>query len=674
MMVGFAKPEPVKVSGSSGKSSVSIYLSPVSRMDEIVVDAQRNPNRAGKTVISGKELYDMPGASGDPVKAIMALPGITVGQNPSGGGSPAIRGSSSEDNIFYIDFMPAGYIFHFGGIYSVIHHDLVDDFNLYLSSPPAEFDSRIGGVIDVNLRDPREDRWGVKASVSMFESDILVEGPVAEDQSILFTARRSYIDFFIDALDEETKDKLFEDVSFAQFPKFSDYTGKYVWKIDTLHTLSVTALGAEDEMSMTLDEDSDAIAQEPLFAGDFNFSASFHTQGITLNSVIGESMQNRLGVNHRTFMNDIRPGGVGHVAVDVELLQLRERLAIDRGDHNFLFGFNYEKSNVDIVWSGQFDMPSEFDPDVDFSGAEHRELEESYDGQSATFYTQDRWRITDKITLVPGVQYFSLIDEDISALMPRAAIELDADKTLLFTLAWGQYIQYPQGPEIVDVWGNPDLDLLRSEHYTVGVDKKLNDGWQVKTEVYYKTFDDLPVPHDTLNYVNDGSGEAWGAELLLKKKANSSPFSGWASVAYAKTERTNDLTGESFNTSFDQPWIANLVARYETDFKWIFSGRWRYQTGSPYTPVTGAYVTEDGRTRPVYGEINSVRLPDYHQLDLRAAREYRHNTWKMELFFEIINAYNRANVGGYQYNADYTEKEEIAGLPILPSVGIKAEF
>ena len=38
------------------------------------------------------------------------------------------------------------------------------------------------------------------------------------------------------------------------------------------------------------------------------------------------------------------------------------------------------------------------------------------------------------------------------------------------------------------------------------------------------------------------------------------------------------------------------------------------------------------------------------------------------MFVEIQNAYNSANVAGYQYNADYTEREEIKGLPILPTV------
>lgn len=681
VMIGYAKPAPtvVALEPSTPKVAVSIYLTPEGKLNEIVVNADRNPNRAGKVVISGEELYDIPGAYGDPLKAIFALPGIATGGGGGGGsGYPAIRGSSTEDNIFYIDFMPVGYIFHFGGIYSVVHHDLVDDFNLYLSSVPAEFESRIGGVIDINLREPRTDRWGAKASLSLYTADILVEGPVTENQSFLFTARRSYFDYLydilMDNLDEETKEEMFNGVSFSQFPRFSDYTGKYVWDVNAQNRLSVIALGASDETSFFVEEENENIANDPVFAGDYLFATSFDTQGVTLDSAIGQNMKNTFGVNHRVLGVEFVLGGFGNVMMDNEAGQIRERLAIEAGPHNLLFGIDYEQYKVDITMAGQFDTASEFDPDFDISGAEYRELVETYEGETVVFYAQDRWKVTDKITLVPGTQYFNGLDEKRSALMPRAAVEYDVDKTLLLTFAWGQYVQYPQGLEFVDVWGNPDLDLLRSEHYTVGVDKKFDSRWRVKAEAYYKTFDDLPVPHDTLNYVSEGSGKAWGAELLLKKQANGSPTSGWLSVAYAETERTNDLTGETIWPSFDHPWIVNLVAKYETDFKWTFSARWRYQSGSPYTPVTGSYVTDDDRRRPIYAEANSERLPAYHQLDLRADRDYLYNNWKLGIFVELLNAYNQENVTGYDYNEEYTEKTPVTGLPIFPSIGFKAEF
>ena len=65
-----------------------------------------------------EKLINMPGALGDPLRAVYALPGVVA----AGGsmGEPAVRGSSPDDNYFEVDFMPAGYIFHdFGSQYLI---------------------------------------------------------------------------------------------------------------------------------------------------------------------------------------------------------------------------------------------------------------------------------------------------------------------------------------------------------------------------------------------------------------------------------------------------------------------------------------------------------------------------------------------------------------------------
>jgi hypothetical protein len=41
---------------------------------------------------------------------------------------------------------------------------------------------------------------------------------------------------------------------------------------------------------------------------------------------------------------------------------------------------------------------------------------------------------------------------------------------------------------------------------------------------------------------------------------------------------------------------------------------------------------------------------------------------------ELINAYNRRNVSGYSYSADYSKRDEIQQLPFLPSAGVKYSF
>jgi outer membrane receptor protein involved in Fe transport len=258
-------------------------------------------------------------------------------------------------------------------------------------------------------------------------------------------------------------------------------------------------------------------------------------------------------------------------------------------------------------------------------------------------------------------------------LEPRTSLEYNLTRNTLVTAGFGKYHQFPQGYQVIEGVGNPDLTYERADHYTAGVEQQFPDGLKVRVEGYYKKLYDLVVPHESENYVNGGSGKAYGGELLLKKDSTDDWW-GWFSTAYSKTERRNDLTGEGFPYRYDQPWIINIIYNWAFRPKWTFGARWRYQSGAPYTPVTGTFTDSSGRIRPVYGELGSERLPDYHRLDLRVARDFLFNTWKMGFYMDIINAYAHENVSGYQYSENYTSREPITQLPFLISIGLKAEF
>jgi hypothetical protein len=105
--------------------------------------------------------------------------------------------------------------------------------------------------------------------------------------------------------------------------------------------------------------------------------------------------------------------------------------------------------------------------------------------------------------------------------------------------------------------------------------------------------------------------------------------------------------------------------------RWQFGAKWSFHTGAPFTPVVGTGLYPDGRVRPVYGGINSERVPDYHRLDLRADASF---TPRLVGYAELINAYARKNVVGYSYSADYSEREAVLQLPMLVSFGIKYKF
>ena len=70
----------------------------------------------------------------------------------------------------------------------------------------------------------------------------------------------------------------------------------------------------------------------------------------------------------------------------------------------------------------------------------------------------------------------------------------------------------------------------------------------------------------------------------------------------------------------------------------------------------------------------SERLPLFHQLDLRVYKKWQYKTFALSAYLDVQNAYNHANIEGIGYNFNFTARSYSTGLPILPSLGLRADF
>jgi len=675
---GYDRSEPVTIVPAELKTGadVKLYLLPIHSMIEVVVEADRNQDKTGKTVVSGKELASVAGSAGDPLRGMQALPGITTANDASS--APAIRGTGPQDNFYYADFMPVGYLFHMGGMVSVFNADLVDDFNIYASAFGPEFTDVTGAIIDVKLRDPRTDRLGVKLNISTLEADALIEGPVSETQSFYVGARRSYIDLLLRGKDLGTKDG----VTITQFPEYNDYQAKYLWKISADNMLTFEANGAEDEMKLTIGSDSDIVKNDPVLAGGFSSKMSYNSQSIVLATKLSPRVNNKLGISHLGWYMAQDLGQAIHVNLKEDVYYLREQVGVSAGNaHELLFGLEYGAALMKVELDAPNTMPSIYNPDTDYTSAARISYHDRFSANFGSFFAKDRWRLFEPFTLVVGGRASYEDYLHTSEYEPRLSAEYQASQDTLVTAGWGKYHQFPQGHEVIPKMGNPKLDNIKADHYNLGMERRLTEGWSTRLEVYYKDLYDLVVPDAEKNYVNGGSGKAYGSELLIKKNKTDA-WSGWIAATYSRTERRNDMTGEKFPYSYDQPVVLNLVYEWYFMPQWTFGAKWRYQSGAPYTPVIGTYTdtyvdaggTTHTRTRPRYGEIGSERLPEYHRLDLRIARNFVFDTSKMSVYFELINAYDHKNISNYSYSDNYTTKKPVEQLPIMPAFGIMAEF
>src|SRR5690606_4971260 len=92
----------------------------------------------------------------------------------------------------------------------------------------------------------------------------------------------------------------------------------------------------------------------------------------------------------------------------------------------------------------------------------------------------------------------------------------------------------------------------------------------------------------------------------------------------------------------DQTHILNFAASTALGAGWELGARFRYVTGNPYTPVTRA-VYDAGRDSyiPEFGVINSRRNAAYHQLDVRAEKQFAWEPLRLALYLDVQNLYNR---------------------------------
>lgn len=628
---------------------------------EITTRSERIPT--SRSVMTGDELRSVPGTGGDPMKALQALPGVAVADDSSS--EPAVRGSRPNDNLYYVDFLPVGYLFHMGGLVSTVHSELVQQFDLYSAAFGPEYGDAIGAVLDVTLRPPRTDRLGGALNVSLLGADALIEGPVNDTQSFYFAVKRSYIDLVLDTVEDEDSGVI------VSIPRYWDYQARYVWNLSAAHQLSFHATGASDHLDFRVPAGSTLATQEPVLAGDSAIDTAYGTQALVWDGDFGGHVRNKLAIGHTLDRNTSSVGTALRATAKANTAFVREQFRFKpAAGHDTTLGVTHDAIRLDYDIDAQNARCTEFDPDCDYTSAPREQGRARVRADITNLFASHRWQATDTWALSAGVHHTRDGYLGRRYTEPRVGVEWKGPFDTTFTAAWGRHNQFPSGEQVIEGFGNTRLWHLRATHSMLGVAQTLPDGWSWKLEAYQKTFSDFVVADPDVNYVNGASGRSHGAELLVKKDSGAR-LSGWFALSLSRARRHHDVTGQSFPFDFDQPVIAHLVAQYKLAERWRLGAKWSYHTGSPETPIVGSFTEPDGRVRPLYGPLNSERLPAYHRLDLRG-------DWllspRWRFYGEVINAYARKNVSGYSYNADYSQRKKVTQLPWLLSFGVLYRF
>jgi outer membrane receptor for ferrienterochelin and colicin len=658
--------------------------------DEVVVVGKKEADAPTEMKKDTEQLLSVAGAANDPLQAIYTLPGVTFSASDGPGGSePVIRGSAPTDNAYFVDLIPASYIFHLFGN-SIFDKHVIHSFDLYPAAFSSKYGNATGGIIDVTLREPRSESFATTLHTSLLTAGALVETKLGENQALYGTYRRSTMDLLVD--EEDITDDDDEGLRIDEMPVSDDYQLKYSWKVNESNNLSFVAAGASDSLKATFEENHEEALRDPDFAGPASLEQGFDSQGLVWNWR-GEGRELTGIVSHIDEHNSLIYGRDQHEKTDSNRLLSRVLFTQKLNErHALSAGASLQDITYDLDFNAKLVACNDLDPECSTVDAAYVTYRDRLKVLAHEAYLEDRWSLTAKQAITFGLHYGSDDYLGDGRVEPRLRYDYQFTDRLSTYAAAGRYSQLPRLREMIDVLGNPGLTTVKADHYVWGVNHQLGNGWRWGADLYYKDLTDVVISAEqdaaATRYSNGAEGSAYGVEFLVRKDLTDR-WHGWASLSLAESDRTNTLTGETVRFEYDKPILFNLVANRQIGKWWTMGFRWTYQSGGRYTPIIdlAQSATHPNVLEPVYGELNSQKYPDFHRLDLRAeyTRPKRWGYWKF--YVDVLNAYDQDNVASYEYAPNgrkliapppgfgaHVPVTRTLGDSLFPSIGFEVQF
>lgn len=682
--------------------------------DEVTVVAPEERRIEPSREVPVEAVTATPGAGEDVLQTIGALPGVTSVDDWSS--RLYVRGGRPDQNGIFLDGIPISDPYRVFGLTSLFNPDTVGAIDFLPGGFDVRYGDRLSAVVAVENRDGRLDRaLAGTASIALTSANLVAEGRLLEKtpSSFLVSARRTYYDLAMKGSGD----------SRSSYPSFVDGQARLAIEPAPGHRLSLTLLGYDEGTDLAEEEESDFGEVDDRFAilddqkgfvaglnGKHRFGEHFR-----LDYVLAATRNEQ---SSDLFFSEGETGfETTYVqALTADLLSLRAQSELDLGPHTLMAGFETAVSSNDV----QFRLATD-DPRVEVP-ASLRDFAETEDFHRQAAFVQDTFRLTPTLALKAGLRWDRSTLADTSSVSPRASMRWQPSPKWELRGAWGLYTQSPSYEALqgdgyfLDLRGIKDLHLEpeRAEHWLLGGSHTLDGGLRVALDLYHKELDDILQSgeelEDVLVLAADGSvqktsitrptflpenarrGYARGAELVVTVlERPSRPYYGMVSYTFGQARTRDD---EAWRPEpWDRRHTFSLVGGWRFHPRWELGLRWRYASGFPTTPVTRLLnvvedVDGDGGYDPDNGDFTtwqrddppevegSANLPDYHRLDLRL--EYspppKAKGVRWTFYLDVINVYGRENVVDWSYNADYTERKALEGMPILPSVGVRLQF
>lgn len=649
---------------------------------EITVVGER-PEPSRTVSLSRAEVRQLPGAFGDPFRAIEALPGVT----PIVSGLPFffIRGAPPGNAGYFVDGVRVPLLFHVGAGPSVVHPALIDQVDLYPGGYPARFGRYSGGVVSGETAAPRTELHG-EYNLRLFDTGALVETPFDSQRgSVLVAGRYAFTALLFSLISPETT------------LDYWDYQARASYALTPRDRVGVFAFGSYDYLAQTTATQSLTLFETQFHRVDLRYDRKLPRGKLRTAFTLGRDastvqqdrhVRSTLATGRTELELRLAPSALLRAGTEVSL----ERYEVDLGTDDL----SPSAARLSELFSTRADVAAGTRADVVLA-------------------------LGPRLLLTPGVRLdlFGSRGQHAWGVDPRLAARAQITTRLALLTALGIAHQPPSFVVPVPGLQPAGLEggLQRAIQESFGLEANLRDGMLATATVFHNAYFDMSDPLGSMERSLNGCpaglfpagtiagdqqlqpamagycgprfvpgtlgpdrsggggqgadsragrrasaafttrtmGESFGLELLLRRRLTRR-LGGF--ISYTLSRSTRQADGRRYVAAFDRTHVANVALAYELGRGYRAGARVMFYTGLPGTTESGP----------------RGRLPSFFRLDLRAEKRFRLGD---HAFLSVVAEWMNATLSKEAVSTTCSLngcQAQMIGPVTIPSLGVEGGF
>jgi hypothetical protein len=588
--------------------------------------------------LSGDEARKTPGTSGDPLRVLASLPGVSQIVWPAA--LYVVRGANPGNTGFFLDGTKVPAMFHLALGPSVIHPYLIGGLDFYPGGYPASYGGFASGVVAAHTRAPPADRVRASADVTLYDAGGIMTAPFDGDRGdVAVAARYSYTGALFSALAEDAVLRY----------------GDYQLRVDHLlgpGQVTVMAFGSLDNLGWAGASGAMEYASLQFHRLDARWRGAVGGGRLLVATALGADWS-----QSTLFTN----------AIKVRAFSVAPRLVWDRSLGRA----------VDLE-VGADTQAQDFATEVPTFRQRQSDLANARRALTQGLFATLAFHAGRRLVIAPGLRAELFAEQGVKrwSIEPRIEARLELSDAVALKANGGRFAQMPSLPVSVpgfEGFGLADLGLQTAIGGSLGVETRLPQGLTAAVTGYYQQLRLTDVRDIAFNvtqnvdptapdYLVMRRGLSYGAELMVRR-ADQGRFFGWLSYTLSWSFRYDD-NGVLGRSDWDQRHILNLVGGYRLRRGYSLGARFHYNSG---------------RLAPIFESGGQYReLPAFYQVDLRAERRFVFDRFVLDLYADFANLTltretvqlaNRFDpVSGRMFVDDQSFRI------ILPTIGVHGEF